>query len=196
MSGDWAYAALAMRGLSPEKIFEHVHNGDELAGFGAMCIDTSNDSNVLTLTPDGKVEINYHLSADDKVRLRKGIADGVRMMFLAGAAEVILPTVDPNFRNALTKIEQADEVEKSLDLDTLESTLTSAHMQGTLRIGDKPENSVVDIHHRFWGMTNFYAAGTAVFPGSIGANPMQAAYTDGKLLADSLNQSLKPVLVK
>ena len=53
-------------------------------------------------------------------------------------------------------------------------------------MGDSPENSVVNREFRVWGYDNLYVCDTSIFPTSVGANPMQTAYTVAKLLAERL----------
>lgn len=45
------------------------------------------------------------------------------------------------------------------------------HPTGTLRMGDSPENSVVDENLKVWGLDGLYVNTTAVFPSSGAANP-------------------------
>lgn len=74
--------------------FEMVKSYRRLVGFGVMLIATSSPDNRVTLDQDGEPIINYVLSEPDKVRFRRGVAEAVRIMFLAGAKQVFLPTTE------------------------------------------------------------------------------------------------------
>ncbi|MGH9307252.1 MAG: GMC family oxidoreductase [Acidimicrobiales bacterium] len=45
------------------------------------------------------------------------------------------------------------------------------HQMGTMRMGTRPDNSVLDPHGRFWGIPNLFVTDGSVFPSSGGYNP-------------------------
>jgi choline dehydrogenase-like flavoprotein len=195
MSADPAYAALMSPGPAMHT-YAVVHSFLNLAGFGVMLVDTSSPENRLILDEHEEPRIEYRLSESDKARFREGIAQAVRIMFLAGAKEVYLPTTenilnDPNESQPqaviLTNIRQAELVEKNLRLIPDDSILTSAHMQATDKMGSSPENGVVGRDFHVWGTENLYVVDGSIFPTSIGANPMQSIYTFAKIFADRMN---------
>ncbi len=126
------------------------------------------------------------------------VAEGVRVMFRAGAKQVILPTAEDvlgvgrrSLRQGavLTRIEQAALVEKNLRFIPGETVVTSAHLQGSAKMGSNPANSVVSPELRVWGCANVWVMDSSVFPTSIGANPMQSVYTLAKVFADRWEQA-------
>ena len=141
------------------------------------------------------------MSEADKQRFRTGVALAIRMMFLAGAKKVIIPS-NENFLEApdfdpmrgvfLTDINQADLVERNLDFVPNRTVLTAAHLQATNKIGPTPDRSVVSTKQRVWNMLtrneipNLYVMDSSIFPTSVGANPMQAIYTFAKIFSDRL----------
>ena len=163
-----------------------------LAGFGVMLIDTPSPENRVRLDAQQEPEVVYSLSSADKARFRQGVAEAVRVMFRAGAKQVLLPTNENLLGGSstelapmlLTNIHQADQVEKNLQFIPNRSIVTSAHMQATNKMGSSPANSVVGTDFRVWGTEGLYAVDGSVFPTSIGANPMQSIYTFAKLFAD------------
>jgi choline dehydrogenase-like flavoprotein len=194
MSADPAYAALMSPGL-PMHTLSMVQSFRNLAGFGVMLIDTPLPTNRLTLDAHGEAKVHYELSTDDKLRFRQGIAEAVRVMFLAGAKQVYLPTTEnilgqstPGGIQAqvFTSIQQVDDIEKNLRLIPNRSILTSAHMQATDKMGASPRNSVVARDFHVWGTKNLYVVDGSVFPTSVGANPMQSIYTFAKIFADRM----------
>ena len=188
MSDEPLYAALMSPG-SAMQAFEMVKNYRHIAGFGVMLADTPSSGNRLTLDAAGEPQIDYTLSAPDKDRFRRGVAEAVRIMFLAGAKQVMLPTTEnilSETRDAelkpliLTDAKQADAVEKHLQFIPNRSIITSAHMQATNKIG-----SVVSRDLRVIGTESLYVVDGSIFPTSVGANPMQSIYTFAKIFADA-----------
>jgi choline dehydrogenase-like flavoprotein len=194
MSDQPLYAALMSPG-PPMHTFEMVKSYRHLAGFGVMLIDTSSPDNRVTLDQDGEPILNYVLSEPDKVRFRRGVAEGVRMMFLAGAKQVFLPTTEDILGDGvspvvLTDPKQAESVEKNLRFIPNQTIVTSAHMQATNKMGSGESHSVVSRYFRVWGTRNLYVVDGSIFPTSIGANPMQSIYTFAKIFADRVETGL------
>ncbi len=191
MSDQPLYAALMSPG-PPLHTLEVVKAYRHLAGFGVMLIDTPSPNNRVTIDEDGEPVIQYALSEPDKTRFARGVAEAVRMMFLAGAKEVYLPTTEDVLGDGvlpvvLKNIGQADVVRKNLRFVPNETIVSSAHMQATNKMGASESNSVVSRDFRVWGTKNLYVVDGSVFPTSIGANPMQSIYTFAKIFADRVN---------
>ncbi len=199
MSGLPAYGALLIPG-DGKQVFDSLSQFDQSAGFGVMLVDDSYDANCVRLEK-GQVVIDYSLTEDDKKRFRIGVAIAIRMMFLAGATKVIIPS-NENFLGAedfnpmkgvyLTQIEQAELVEKNLQFLPNRTLLTSAHLQATNKIGNSASSSVVSTNQRVWNavnsqeIPNLYVADSSIFPTSVGANPMQSIYTFSKIFSERL----------
>jgi choline dehydrogenase-like flavoprotein len=190
MSDQPLYAALMSPG-PPMHTFEMVRSYRHLAGFGVMLIDTPSPGNRITLDKEGEPIINYLLSESDKIRFRRGVAEAVRIMFLAGAKQVFLPTTEDILGDGMSPVvlanpKQADAIEKNLRFVPSQTIVTSAHMQATNKMGRNEANSVVSRDFRVWGTKNLYVVDGSVFPTSIGANPMQSIYTFAKIFADRM----------
>lgn len=195
MSADPRYAALMSPG-SAMHTFQMVRSFNHLAGFGVMLIDTVSSENRIILDEKGEPLVHYQLSEADKERFRRGIAEAARMLFLAGAKEVYIPTTEnilssrqtPELRPVvLTSIRQADQIEKNLHFVPNRTIVTSAHMQATDKMGASPQDSVVARDFHVWGTRGLYVVDGSVFPTSVGANPMQSIYTFAKIFADRIN---------
>jgi choline dehydrogenase-like flavoprotein len=194
MSAPPVYAALMSPG-SASHTYSMVQSFRNLAGFGVMLVDTPSPENRLVLDERGEPRIQYQLSENDKQRFRLGIAEAVRIMFLAGAKEVYLPTTENILGNhqpaqlqpvILTDIHQADQIEKNFRFIPNRSIVTSAHMQATDKMGADRNESVVARDFHVWGTKDLYVVDGSVFPTSVGANPMQSIYTFAKIFADRL----------
>jgi choline dehydrogenase-like flavoprotein len=196
MSAAPEYAALMSPGPAMHTL-RMVRSYENLAGFGVMLIDSVSPMNRLVLDEDGEPRIHYQLSEADKRRFREGVAEAVRMMFLAGATEVYLPTTENILGSGhpsqlrpviLSSIRQADQVEKNLQFIPNRSIVTSAHMQATDKMGASPPDSVVGRDFHVWGTNGLYVVDGSVFPTSVGANPMQSIYTFAKIFADRITE--------
>src|SRR5579871_39491 len=194
MSDQPIYAGLMSPG-PPMHTFEMVRSYRNLAGFGVMLIDTPSPENRITLDAQGEPLIQYTLSGPDKERFRHGVAEAVRIMFLAGAKQVFLPTTEDILDNnaagevhaaILTDKAQADVVERRLQFVPNRTIVTSAHLQASNKMGSNAPNSVVSREFRVWGTEGLYVVDGSVFPTSIGANPMQSIYTFAKIFADRM----------
>ena len=210
MSGLPAYGALLIPGTGLE-VYNRITRFNHSAGFGVMLVDTPSDGNRIRLNDDGSVALDYTLSDSDKSRFRVGVALAIRMMFLAGAREVIIPSnenflgldsFDPMVGSYLTSIGQADLVEKNLQFIPNRTLLTSAHLQATNKIGASAATSVVSTRQRVWNVVtkeeipNLYVMDSSIFPTSVGANPMQSIYTFAKIFSERLIKGMdKPVPV-
>ena len=195
MSDQPLYAALMSPG-PPLHTFQMIKSYRKLAGFGVMLIDTPSPENRVTLDARGEPLIEYTLSEPDKLRFRRGVAEAVRIMFLAGAKQVYLPTTEDILgRNpktelspvVFTSLSQAANVARNLQFIPNRTLMTSAHMQATDKMGATPSDSVVSRDFRVWGTTGLYVVDGSVFPTSIGANPMQSIYTFAKIFADRMS---------
>jgi choline dehydrogenase-like flavoprotein len=199
MSANPEYGALMSPGPAIHTL-QVVRSYKNLAGFGVMLIDTVSPENRLYLDENGEPRIHYQLSVADKRRFRKGVAEAVQMMFLAGASEVYLPTTENILEIShpsqlrpviLSSIRQANQVEKNLQFIPNRSIVTSAHMQATDKMGASPRDSVVGRDFHVWGTSGLYVVDGSVFPTSVGANPMQTIYTFAKIFADQVTESIR-----
>ncbi len=199
MGGMPAYGALLIPGTG-KQVYEMITQFNHSVGFGVMLVDTPSDDNYVSF-PGGNLEVRYTLTADDKKRFANGVAIAIRMMFLAGAKQVIIPTNEnvldlPNFDPMvgvyLTDIKQADLVQQNLQFIPNRTVLTSAHLQATNKMGKDVKSSVASTNQRIWNVLNgkeipnFYLMDSSMFPTSVGANPMQSLYSFAKIFSERL----------
>lgn len=181
MDASPAYLGLMIQGSSQD-ILESVTKYNYYAGFGVMLIDSANSKNQVILNSNGQSEIVYELSASDKIRMIRGIETAVRVMFKAGAKKVAIPSVELGTKSFYENEEEMMKDLKKLELVPNKTIITSAHMQGSNKMGN-----VVDHDFKFKGLENLYIVDGSVFPTSVGANPMQSIYTWAKIFSDHHN---------
>ncbi len=203
MSGLPAYGSLLVPG-SGKQVYEQLIQYNNYAGFGCMLVDTPSRDNRIVLDSQGNTAIQYKLSESDKERFRIGTAIAVRMMFRAGAKQVVVPSNEnllevPHFSpmqgTYLTQIDQADLVERNLKFIPNRTVLTSAHLQATNKMGRAEDGAVVSRNQRVYTkegreIPNLYVMDCSIFPTSVGANPMQAIYTFAKIFSERLIQGI------
>lgn len=153
-----------------------------LGGFGVLLVDASRPENRVEPGP----RLVWSLSEEDRRRFAAGVAEGIRVLFRAGARQVLVPTSEDVLGDGspalLSHPSQADLVERRLQFLPGRTLLTSAHMQATCPLGGE----ILTPRGQVRGVANLWVMDASVFPGSVGANPMQTLYTFAKILADRL----------
>jgi choline dehydrogenase-like flavoprotein len=126
----------------------------------------------VTLGGDGRPRIRYVLEEPDRAQMAKGLVACARILFAAGAREVVIPAIPPV------------RLTSPRDLDTLDTRfvrphgvpMTAVHPMGTLRMGNDPRRSVVGStgeHHQVAGL---FVADGSLFPTSLGGPPQISIY--------------------
>lgn len=129
---------------------------------------------------DGRPRIHYELLPDDTRQLALGIRACARLLFAAGAREVLVPSTPPH---VLAHPGAVDTVPDSVAAPH-QIAITSVHPLGTLRLGDDPHRAVVNStgeHHHLRGL---FVLDGSLFPTSIGVPPQLSIYAFAKHLVD------------
>ena len=190
MTAGKLYIASLLAGKS-NMIAPYILQSSHLGGFGVMLIDSVSKDNRIVAKPNG-YEIEYTLSESDKNRLQYGIDKSVEILFASGAKEVIIPSFE-NLRGSaenMNVFSNFSDYQKAKKLGFIagQTTLISAHLMGSNKMGATPQNSVVNHNHQVWGLNNLYVVDGSILPTSPGANPMQTLYTLSYMAA----QNIKP----
>ena len=149
-------------------------------------------TNRVTVGKGGQPEIHYKLSDNDIARLKRGVSEGIKILFKGGAKRVIISTYEPLCGNILAdegfntidSIDQADEIAAKLNINTNETILFAAHMMGGVKMSKTREKGCIDDNYRVFGINNLYVVDSSIYPSSVGANPMQTIYTTAKIFID------------
>lgn len=195
MSADPTFIALINPG-SGKQILDIVRDIKYLGGFGIMLIDSVHPDNKVFIDPStNQVQVNYTLHENDKERFRKGLTRGLEILFEQGAYEAHIPSCEPLLSNnesyiPFTTKDQVKKAINKLQFIENENFISSAHMQGSNKMGNNPHTAVVSHNFKVWDqgtnqeIDNLYVCDSSIFPTSIGANPMQSIYTFAKLFID------------
>jgi choline dehydrogenase-like flavoprotein len=172
--------------------FELMLNFARTAAFGVMLIDTVDPANRVQWDAiHRKAVIRYRLAEADKDRLRFAATKAVDVMFAAGAREVVLPSEEPVGPLPAPRFRSAAEARHCADLRFLPhtTTITSAHCQSTVKMGEDPRVGMVNSRGESHFARNLLVCDSSVFPTSCGANPMisimaMARYQGRRLAAE------------
>ncbi len=113
--------------------------------------------------------------------------------FKASAERVDLLSSEPLLSNEavyfpLSGINQVEDAVNHMRFIPNQNFLSSAHLQGSNKMGGNAQTSVVSKNFRVWNqksgqeITNLYIVDGSVFPTSCGATPMQTIYTMGEIV--------------
>jgi choline dehydrogenase-like flavoprotein len=195
MSADPTFIALINPG-SGKQILDIVRDVKYLGGFGIMLIDSVHQDNKVFIDPNtNTVQVSYTLQENDKERFRNGLIRGLEILFEQGAYEAHIPSCEPLLSSNEQYIPFATKNQVKTAINKLqfienENFISSAHMQGSNKMGNNADTSVVSHNFKVWNQStkeeidNLYVCDSSIFPTSIGANPMQSIYTFAKLFID------------
>lgn len=169
-------AAATMPGFGAEHM-KAMRDYARIAVLTAMLHDET--SGRVLLGTDGRPVLRYTLTEPDRAQLAGGVAACARILFAAGAIEVVVPAIPP------VRLRSAKELD-ALDLSFVRPhnvPLSAVHPMGTLRMGDDPRTSVVNStgeHHHVRGL---FVADGSLFPTSLGVPPQISIYAFAQHLA-------------
>jgi choline dehydrogenase-like flavoprotein len=121
-------------------------------------------------TEDGRVvpKIDYVISDEWKLRLKDGMRKLGRLLFEAGAKEIAFSN------QAFPSVTSPDQLTRVDDFPIAPgfASFTSAHNQGTCRMGLSAATSVVDQNLKVHGFDNLYVMDSSVMPTSAATHVM------------------------
>ena len=136
---------------------------------------------------EGRPVIDYVMSAADRAQMAKGLVACARLLFAAGAAEVVIPAIPP------VRLQSAREVD-GLRTDFVRPhglPVTAVHPMGTLRMGDDPRRAVVDSRGEHHFVKGLFVSDGSLFPTSLGAPPQISIYAFALHLAKHIVERAK-----
>ena len=115
----------------------------------------------------GTPSIAYRLRRSDKRMLVEGAINAARLLFAAGATEIVMPYT----QHLPIKTEADLEIVRQRGIVPNDLMLASSHPQGTLRMGENPGRSVVKLSGESRAVKGLFVADASLFPTSIGVPP-------------------------
>jgi choline dehydrogenase-like flavoprotein len=156
-----------------------------LAVLTAMVHDET--SGRVTMGSDGRPVIDYVMNAADRAQMGKGLVACARLLFAAGAAEVVIPAIPP------VRLKSARELD-GLRTDFVRPhglPVAAVHPMGTLRMGDDPRRAVVDSRGEHHFVKGLFVADGSLFPTSLGGPPQISIYGFAMHLAKHMVERAK-----
>lgn len=115
----------------------------------------------------GEPNIGYRLRRSDKRMLVEGAINAARLLFAAGATEIVMPYT----QHFPIKTESDLEIVRQRGIVPNDIMLASSHPQGTLRMGEYSNQSVVKLSGESHAVNGLFVADASLFPSSIGVPP-------------------------
>ena len=157
--------AIAMPGFGLDH-FKMMHEFPHYAMAGVMIRDDSNG--IISLSYNNHPKVTYQPSRDTLENAARGMAILANMWFDVGATSVLTAHRDiPVIHNRADIPRLKDAVRNNPD----GLMLASAHPQGGNKMGDDPEENIVDSDCKVYGFDNLYVCDASVFPTALGVNP-------------------------
>jgi choline dehydrogenase-like flavoprotein len=133
-----------------------------------------------------KVHMSYRMDGEAWGQIGLGLEGCARLLFAAGAREVLLPTAPARVLRSEAEVNGV----RGLRLGANSPSLVAVHPMSTLWMGRDAATSVVDArgeHHRVRGL---YVADGSLFPTSIGGPPQLPIYAFGRRVGRAVRASL------
>lgn len=135
----------------------------------------------------GRINIHHSLTEIDRKQLVMGLEGAAKILFAAGAKEVVIPHFDP--------IVMSDEGQLSKigarGIPDYDLALTGVHPMGSLKMGDDPASSVVQCTGQHHSMKGLFVCDGSVFPTALGVPPQISIYSFSRHFAPHVVSFLK-----
>jgi choline dehydrogenase-like flavoprotein len=135
----------------------------------------------------GRINIKHSLTKHDRAQLSQGLKAAAKIMFAAGAREVVVPYNDP----LILTNESELELIPSRGVPDYDLALTGVHPMGTLRMGDRPQQAVVKSTGEHHSLPGLFVCDGSVFPTALGVPPQISIYSFSRHFASQVIGSLK-----
>jgi choline dehydrogenase-like flavoprotein len=137
----------------------------------------------VSISYNGNPKLDYNLSTKTIDDMARGMAIVAKMWLDVGATSVILSHIDiPEIKNK-AEIPKIKDAVRSNPNGLL---VGSAHPQGGNKMGQDPEECVVDSDCKVFGFKNLYVCDASVFPTALGVNPQLTVMALATITADKI----------
>ncbi|RAL22911.1 hypothetical protein DL240_08445 [Lujinxingia litoralis] len=133
-----------------------------------------------------RVGIHYRPDRGELEQIALGLREAARILFAAGARQVILPTSPPRVLDSPASLDELSATE----LGPFNPSLVAVHPMSTLWMGQDPASSVTTSHGAYHHVRGLFVADGSLFPTSIGGPPQIPIYAFGRRVARAVRESL------
>ena len=139
----------------------------------------------VSINHKGAPNIAYRLRRSDKQVLVEGAINAARLLFAAGATEIVMPYT----QHFPIKTENDLEIIRQRGIVPNDILLASSHPQGTLQMGEDQHKAVVKLSGESHAVKGLFVADASLFPTSIGVPPTLTIAALGRHIADQIIES-------
>ena len=139
----------------------------------------------VSINHKGAPNISYRLRRSDKQVMVEGATNAARLLFAAGATEIIMPYT----QHVPIKTEADLEIIRQRGIVPHDMMLASSHPQGTLQMGEDRHKSVVKLSGESHAVKGLFVSDASLFPTSIGVPPTLTIAALGKHVASQIVES-------
>lgn len=139
----------------------------------------------VSINHKGAPNISYRLRRSDKQVMVEGATNAARLLFAAGATEIIMPYT----QHVPIKTEADLEIIRQRGIVPHDMMLASSHPQGTLQMGEDRHKSVVKLSGESHAVKGLFVSDASLFPTSIGVPPTLTIAALGKHVAGQIIES-------
>lgn len=133
-----------------------------------------------------KVHMSYRMDREAWGQIAMGLAASARLLFAAGARQVLLPTTRARILTSPADLASFS----AADLGPHSPPLVAVHPMSTLWMGREPAASVVDARGEHHHVRGLYVADGSLFPTSVGGPPQLPIYALGRRVGRAVSASL------
>jgi len=147
---------------------------------GMMILVPEEPSGEVKLNRYGRQQIYYEMREDTKNRMMKGMKEGAKVMFAAGAKKVVFMYEVPAIIDDVSQISVVDE----RGIKPCGNSIMAFHIQGTCRMGPDPKTSVVGNYMESHDVKNLFVVDASVCPSTSSSHNMMAVMAMAHRAAD------------
>ena len=132
---------------------------------------------------EGLPVYEYRVRGVDLLKCKDYLVKSSAILLAAGAREVVIPD------HEATVIRDEKELKRfEADYEVRPNSILMAgpHPMGTLRMGGRPEDSVVNSQGEAWAVKGLYVADASIFPTSISVDPAASIMSRSLMTAENL----------
>ena len=138
--------------------------------------------------PDGSTSIRYRLNPRDAPQLEAGMVAAARLHFAAGAREVVSAHATPVVLRSPDRL----DLLRGRPLGPNQVTLSTAHVNGTCRLGADRTTAGTDPQGEVYGAPGVFVADGSLLPTALGVNPQETIMALATIVSERIASRRRP----